>query len=304
MGEKPKKEKKEVKISLGTAIFLVAIIAILIIVVIAVILFDMHVKTMEDTTQNNVVAQNTVNTVENTTATEPKEEEISVDSDIVKNAFEKVAKGRDFIYKYANMESGNVPNELKLRLAWSNMEGEGLGKDLGESYFEQTGQNYYYTVEDFSKSLKNIMGEDATFENATFTARTDRFSTGDGLPKLIYNSEENRYETNEEFGGSIGGYVTQFITSATIQGDYLNIYVKPIFMCVNFDKYDDEIFDGYANYNYEIDTFSDKVVEKVDYIEAEEEPDFDVDKTKLNTYKYTFVKNGDNYYFDSLEKVQ
>lgn len=221
-----------------------------------------------------------------------KTTEIDINNSIVKNAYAKVEGAADTIYEYVNVNKDNLPNKIKLVLGYHNLK-EGSLKSYSNDEFSQTGKAYYLLTETLKNSIEDVIGKDITFFNEDFCAKRIGFSE-----TLTYNEQQNRYDTNFEFGGD-SDYFAETIVSATIQGNYLNIYVKPAFFKLEAEKYgvsNVNNYDAYSNYDYSNDEFLNKVQEKVFDIK-------DIDISKLDTYKYTFLKQGENYYFNSLQKV-
>lgn len=221
-----------------------------------------------------------------------KTTEIDINNSIVKNAYAKVEGAADAIYEYVNVNKDNLPNKIKLVLGYHNLK-EGSLKSYSNDEFSQTGKAYYLLTETLKNSIEDVLGKDITFFNEDFCAKRIGLSE-----TLTYNEQQNRYDTNFEFGGD-SDYFAETIVSATIQGNYLNIYVKPAFFKLEAEKYgvsNVNNYDAYSNYDYSNDEFLNKVQEKVFDIK-------DIDISKLDTYKYTFLKQGENYYFNSLQKV-
>lgn len=222
-----------------------------------------------------------------------EEKSIDVNNSIVKNAYAKIEGAADTIYEYVNVKKSNLPNKIKLVLGYHNI-GEGGLKSYSNNEFLQTGNSYYLPIETLKNSIEDVLGDDINFFNDDFNAERIGLSE-----VLTYNEKQNRYDTNFEFGGD-SDYFAEKIVSASVQGDYLNIYVKPVFFKLEAEKYgvsNVNNYDAYSDYNYSNDEFLNKVQEKVFDID-------DIDISKLDTYKYTFLKQGDNYYFNSLQKVK
>ena len=260
-------EKKLIKIKLST--FLMIILSIIILIIGLVMYKFYNDKTTEI------------------------EKSIDINNSIVKNAYAKVEGASDAMYEYVNTKKSNLPNKIKLVLAYHNSKQEGL-KPYNYDEFLQTGNSYYLPTETLKNSVKDVLGNDITFINGSFEA--ERIGLGE---KVKYNEQQNRYDTNFEFGGD-SDYFAETIVSASTQGDYLNIYVKPVFFKIEAEKYgisDSNKYDAYSNYDYNNNEFLNIVQEKVFDIN-------DIDISKLDTYKYIFLKQGDNYYFDSLQKVK
>ena len=224
--------------------------------------------------------------------------EISINDDIVKDNFAKVSKLDDFIFKYEGITKDNIPNEFKLRAAYSNQEKDLV--DLGEDYFNKTGQSYAIRLQDMYTEMKDLFGSNVSYTPEDFKLLEDDFSTGDGLPKFIYNKSELRFETNFEFGGALRGFVNQEVIKAEAFKEELYIYVVPAFYKLQYSKYNGEFYDVYSEYDYEKEKFSNIIKEKVEYTYR-----IDSDITdKLTIYKYTFTKEDTGYKLIGIDKQE
>ena len=290
-------EKKGVKIS---TLFL--ILAIIVIVIMGGFIYKLNndktteiQKSTELQSQldnlNKTVGdlQEKLDGISNIVSTDDEEKAIDVNSSIVKNAYAKVEGAGETLYEYIN--KNDLPNKVKLVLGYHNLKEESL-KSYSDEEFQKTGNSYYFSTEALKDSIADVLGNEVEFYNEDFSAYRIGLSE-----TLKYNEKQSRYDTNFEFGGD-SDYFKEIVVYASTQGDYLNIYVKPVFFKLEFDKYgsDANNYDAYSGYNYSNNEFINKIQEKVSNID-------DVDNSKLDTYKYTFLKIGDNYYFDSLQKV-
>ena len=290
-------EKKGVKIS---TLFL--ILAIIVIIIMGGFIYKLNndktteiQKSTELQSQldnlNKTVGdlQEKLDGISNIVSTDDEEKAIDVNSSIVKNAYAKVEGAGETLYEYIN--KNDLPNKVKLVLGYHNLKEESL-KSYSDEEFQKTGNSYYFSTEVLKNSIADVLGNEVEFYNEDFSAYRIGLSE-----TLKYNEKQSRYDTNFEFGGD-SDYFKEIVVYASTQGDYLNIYVKPVFFKLEFDKYgsDANNYDAYSGYNYSNNEFINKIQEKVSNID-------DVDNSKLDTYKYTFLKIGDNYYFDSLQKV-
>lgn len=290
-------EKKGVKIS---TLFL--ILAIIVIVIMGGFIYKLNndktteiQKSTELQSQldnlNKTVGdlQEKLDGISNIVSTDDEEKAIDVNSSIVKNAYAKVEGAGETLYEYIN--KNDLPNKVKLVLGYHNLKEESL-KSYSDEEFQKTGNSYYFSTEALKDSIADVLGNEVEFYNEDFSAYRIGLSE-----TLKYNEKQSRYDTNFEFGGD-SDYFKEIVVSASTQGDYLKFYVKPVFFKLEFDKYgsDANNYDAYSGYNYSNNEFINKIQEKVSNID-------DVDNSKLDTYKYTFLKIGDNYYFDSLQKV-
>ena len=97
--------------------------------------------------------------------------EISINDDIVKDNFAKVSKLDDFIFKYEGITKDNIPNEFKLRAAYSNQEKDLV--DLGEDYFNKTGQSYAIRLQDMYTEMKDLFGSNVSYTPEDFKLLED-----------------------------------------------------------------------------------------------------------------------------------
>ena len=107
-----------------------------------------------------------------------------------------------------------------------------------------------------------------------------------GCPKLIFDVSNNRYVTNPSCGGTGYPELVEIVKSVNVDGDY--VYVQKGVGCSK----NNILYKDYkcSQEIKKIDDYSKEKLEKDDYL-------------ALNQYKYTFVKNGDNYIFEKIEKV-
>ncbi len=296
-------EEKSEKISLSTLFLIVLLIIIIVMGIFIYKLYNDKITEIEKSAElesqvnnlNETISDlqekldgesNTVNN--NHEENQAEEKSIDINDNIVKNAYAKVDGAAETLYEYLNVEKSNLPNKVKLVLGYHNLK-EGDLKSYSHEEFLQTGNSYYLPTETLKNSIEDVLGSDVNFSNEDFNA--NRIMRAE---VLLYDEQQNRYNTNFEFGGGTN-FFAEKIVSASVQGDFLNIYVKPAFFKLE-PKNNMESHDAYSNYNYSNEEFLNKVQEEVSNID-------DIDISKLDTYKYVFQKQGDNYYFNSLQKV-
>ena len=223
--------------------------------------------------------------------------EVDINEEHIKDAYAKVSKADDFIFKYAGFNEGDVPNEFKLRIAYANYEGELI--ELGEEYFNENGDNYAIYLQSMYSEMEKVFGYNTKYTPGNFTALDDDFGTGNGYPFFKYNKEKLRFETNFEFGGSIKGFVNQKLIRAEGFQDELYLYVVPAYYKLQYSKYNDELYDVFSDYDYISRKYSNSLKEKVEYTEEINEDLID----KLDTYKYTFKYDDVDYFLVRIDKL-
>ena len=107
-----------------------------------------------------------------------------------------------------------------------------------------------------------------------------------GCPMVEYDVSNNRYIARHYCGGTGYPSLVEIVESVNVDGDY--VYVQKGVGCSK------------NNILYKDYKCSQEIKKRDDYSKEKLEKD---DYLALNQYKYTFVKNGDNYIFEKIEKV-
>lgn len=178
------------------------------------------------------------------------------------------------LYYEKKIKAKNLPNAAKLYLA-------------GAAYRRKNKSSYQMTKEDMKKELINIFGSNVEYKDGDFNAGSC-FAESMTLENNIY-----------KFQGGCGSldlktsYRTKII-KAVKKETYIEITEKAAYVMPT----EVDMLSNKAAYNV-YDKKDGKLLGKVG---ANEE--FDINKylNDLKSYKYKFVKEGDNYYFDSVKK--
>ncbi len=218
---------------------------------------------------------------------EEKYEEISVDDEtvtkLIKNLTADTIDGNKagYFYEKDKMLNTEVSNQMKLYLAIQMIQGD--VDDMEKNLSKVTPKN-------ISSAVKEIFGPDATYTDETLN---------DACRGMKYNSKTKTYSANYGCGSMLTPHYDGLIIEAKKYDERLEIEQKV--MLTTYDIIDDDTFKvNISNLNEIIDS----ITLKSDEDEPETKDLLNKYKSKLNTYKYTFNKNGDNYYFYSVERVK
>ncbi len=202
--------------------------------------------------------------------------------------------GEDFGYFFKNDETlvSDIPNSYKALIAIMSMYDD-------ENYVKSTDNNLTYGEIVKASDVENRVQE--IFGNVSFKNETTPAYGCDGFSKFTYNETDGSYSSIGECGG--GPYEiseTNSIVKAEIVNDnILNIYVKPLFVKNTYT-----FNDGIQNF-YPKNIYSDfNMTNLVATFNNEYEENHKSYTNKLDTYKFSFEKDGSNYYFKSVEKVK
>ena len=150
---------------------------------------------------------------------------------------------------------------------------------------------------DVENKVKEIFGN-VSFKNET----TPAYACW-GASKFTYNEADGYYRSTEGCGLECNEnemVTTTIVKAETVNDKTLNIYVKPEFKIEENACGDDSFV--YQNYLKKVysDINMTNLVASLKYTEQ-----YDKSYTnKLDTYKFSFEKDGSNYYFKSVEKVK
>ncbi len=153
-----------------------------------------------------------------------------------------------------------------------------LDKDL----IKQEESKYIISANDLKNQYNEIFGNLDTYQDETFNYN---------CPLTIeYNSESKQYEYESACGYSLSsGYVSK-LTEAKEYNDRIEIYEVVAFYLLD-DNTSEVSYFNTSDYS-----------EYLTVLESENQFNIDDYTDRLDTYKYTFMKNGNNYYFAKVEK--
>lgn len=184
-------------------------------------------------------------------------------------------------YYYTNdkITVDDMDNQVKLLIGVNNYlsnknDGEfltSMTKDKMKKELEKIfGQNVNYTDENISAGA--CYGFTSTYDNGIYT-----------------------------FNGGCGGlfipYYEKQITKAIEYDDKLELFVQAIYV-----NYDTDEYDGNNDSTFKYVLFDADKKTKIDTISGDNQPNVSNYKDQLSTYKFTFNKDNNNYYFYSVEK--
>lgn len=186
------------------------------------------------------------------------------------NLFEN-SKYENFYYTAEKREMKKVSNEFKLLLSYYT---------LDQTKFTNEDGKIVILESDLKEQYFRIFGDD------DYEPMDINYS----CPALIeYNTEKNRYEYDSYCGGMKASGYNYKLIEARQYPDRIEIYEKIAFYLIDANT---ETVSYWKNSDYsdvitELSTIEDFYIEN--YLD------------RLHTYKYTFRKNENNYYFEKVE---
>lgn len=170
------------------------------------------------------------------------------------------------------------------------------------NFYVPSGDTWYITTADFDRYFKLIFG-DKTYDFKDVKALIN------GVWSFSYNNQTDKYEMVSAAGGSSPDKFYQEIISAKKYNDRIEIFEQNYYAkyiseecCVN----ENLKYDIYLKYSENKDNLiASSVSAKRSTLEDDFKEILNTYSDKLNTYKYTFNydEKADNYYFNSIEKI-
>ena len=243
---------------------LIVILSIMLVVICACIVFD-KMYTNKSNQSNKKDDKPVVKKTEY--------EDLNINSDLVKNSYSmiKITRGMcnmlDVTYKEKYQKVSDFSNDLRLALAWFNVNNDYKKLDGVENVIEEK-----YLEEAFN----NLFGKNAIYYSSNF-----KF----GFDSMTYDKEKKEYRTNNEMRPLPGRCAVdqlEQIIEAKKNKEYLVITTATAYcnyeVCYSDFKQENEIGDS-----------------KIDFKSV---------KDKLRKFRYTFNTNdGAKYYFYSVENL-
>lgn len=312
MGEKNKKQ-----VNLSTLICV--IIIFILIISLMVVCYFAFLKKDDSNNTNNVTGNNEASKqIENEKKQEKDEEELKINGSEVKKIIKKFNFGSvvHSIYKTGDFDLSSIPNDLILRLGWSNIKSE--DKDINEREIKESADKSI-----MAKSIKNIFGDDITYKDKSF-----KYGDVKDFSEFIIENvdfDNSKYIATIFQGGGIGcPFIYEEIQKVIKSEDKIEVYVKTAFVNMG-ELIQDESgstigieYDIYKNYNFNREEFQNKLITvkstEFDRINNNSDEIFQLSPNrnetissvvdKLDTYKYTFTldKDSGEYYFTAFDK--
>ena len=244
-----------------------------------------------------------LNKTESTKTEEKKDNVVSlyVDNATVKNVYSNfdimTLKGFvdddyfGYFFKKDKTLVSDIPNSYKALIAIMSMYDD---KNYVKEYdIPNEVGGMEVKASDVENKVKEIFGN-VPFKNET----TPAYACW-GASKFTYNEADGYYRSTEGCGDAhIEISEENSIVKAEVVNDnILNIYVKPEFVKVTFNEGTDNFYpkNVYSDFN---------ITNLVATYNNEYEEHQKSYTNKLDTYKFSFEKDGSNYYFKSVEKVK
>ena len=259
--------------------------------------------------------------------------ELSLDDATVVELLDKIdfplyVKGS--IYKIGNFTLDTIPNDLILRIGFSNMdidESMTIGGNVSEGNVENVNGAMVWrgSKELLANHIKNIFG-DVNYQHGSFINTDVIEFAAYPITRGDVTYSKGMYSMTLFYGG--GGWFNYIVekpykAQSINNGESIEIYVKTSFeqseiINDSFSMPDFcEVNNVYKNYNFESDTFTDKVTNVLVYGNVSEKCQAEIiidentqDKgysqyeSKLDSYVYTFTKQADGkYYLSGFRKA-
>lgn len=227
------------------------------------------------------------NKKENKNITEKKEEkkeELSITSEEVTGLMKKISitdidtSLTGWYYQKDKITVDDMDNQIKLIIGLQD------NYDVEEEFQE----NRTISKEDIRNSIKKILGDDIKYQDENINSSC--YGTA-----ANYNEKTKQYELTGGCGGVLIPLYKEKISKAYQTDKTIEIYQKAIY--VEFESVDEE---GIKENIYK----TDRKTEIKKGILSEEDMDYSKYFDLSDEFKFTFTKQGNNYYFSSVEKVK
>ena len=254
-----------------------------------------------------IVYDKCLNKTENTKTEEKKDEVtlLDVESPTVKELYNKIDvfsidyqgdktfKDEYYGYFYRNDKilASDISDSLKAMIAIKQLSSYEVEHGTYPSSYTTINSSYV------KNEVQNIFGK-VSFQNAN----TPKYQCEQGY---VYDASNDYYRMEAAGCGKVCGEFnheisTTIVKAETVNDNVLNIYVKPQFYSLDGECGDDD----YAKSSYLEKIYSDfnmtNLVATLNY-DSKDDKSY---MNKLDTYKFSFEKNGVDYYFKSVEKVK
>ena len=240
--------------------------------------------------------------------TETKEEvpkELSVDDKIVADAMEimdRIYISEDNLYKNDSYNISEISNDDLIATAIKNIDGDYI---VSACEFEK--ERKTISFESLNTALnKVVLNKKITNDMITGLGKSPYTIAQYGVNDIGIILSNNGLKLVGSCGGTFGGvpYINKKVIKAEKNNKYLYVYEKQAFASYNYLENDSHAVDYYKDYDKT--NVIEKGLDSIEFTDADgnhgknSTPNWDL----YNTYKYTFEKHDDNYYFVSFELVK
>ncbi len=284
-------DKKETKQKSKTGLYVLLIILILI----SVLLFAS--PTIIENINEDKKSNNSKNEIKEETKNEDTQEEVyipenSKEQNKIEEIYNRLYINEDELYSKNIYESSQMSNYELIANAIRN-----LDSGVVVSVCDPTTERKFITFSDFNKNFKNLI------KNKEITIETlNSLQQGSSYPSASYEVDDVGIELSEnkeqlKFYGSCGsvysggGFTFKKVTDIKEDDQNAYVYVKVAFATESEDPSEVYKIDYYADYY--------KNTPANETLPGGQEPSWDL----YNTYKYTFEKHDNGYYFIKAEKI-
>ena len=237
---------------------------------------------------------------------EKKSEEVTIDSPIAQelikkiSVFDTIKAGSYYGYFYQDyLDINNISNDAKIMIGITQH--KDFTSDFMNTTYDATapdGANLKVIIlskEDVEKGINNFFGPNTSYTDASLIDATTTYC---GFSGFQFDETRNVYMNNPiNCPGFPQPYIDTKIMNVQSVDDNIEITVK-----VAYIKYDAANKDDVIKYIYP-DNYTNTYIEK-HHILTDNSYKIDNILNNLNTYKFTFSLNSNNYYyFNKVEKI-
>ena len=194
-----------------------------------------------------------------------------------------------YIYKYDKLTTENLSNDIILEVSLYKYVRE--NKEIYDDAFQYALSSVNINKDNFNKTVQSIFG------NIKYENRNIAYDCAYG--SAIYDEAQNNYiYSGQACGGVFLPYITSKIIEVKKYNDRMEVIEKIGY--IGYERIDNCSVPIPVLYNHPTEKV---VVEKTSCDNRDEDILFNNNLDKLLSYKYTFKKDGTNYYFEKIERV-
>ena len=185
-----------------------------------------------------------------------KGEEISLDSEILKKIMPDFGNYLESVYRAADFDKENIPNDLVLLLGWNKLGYNHSDYDAmpNDKHFEKLSDGTIkLTVnkKEMEEAIKSIFGEDMKYTDKSFKdeGKGPTFIYSNTIGEIVFDKESGNYLAEWcESGGGSDNIMSQKIIQAVKYSDRIEVYVEN-----SYPEKNDETKIGTYEYTFKLD---------------------------------------------------
>lgn len=181
-----------------------------------------------------------------------------------------------------NYNANNIPNDILFDIVYKYLKVEEYDKWLKVGF----------TKNDIENAITKLLGN--TFDKSKIVYKE---YLGNSLCSLNWNEEKNIYENANGCGGQVNSNVKYKIQNTRLSNNILEIDVK---MLNSKNEINEDTGEPIKTIYYS-DGNRNNIIGTNENLEVEANIDDLLNKSEL--YRFTFKKDNDNYYFESMKKM-